>query len=256
MRLGILIIGSLYWDRSRVRCRWRQARLSCTGEHRVRVPIRYGKKSSSRGNTFTMVFAKSCSEHTKLGIGIVVPTRAECCEPGHLLEEAEHLWAAERNVDEISGICLDWGKVCILKNPGAKPAESILQAWQTRIAAVGNAYTALPTAKGEDPVLDAATGLALFDWPIDDVTNKPLLGFDLLLMTVTEPTLKDGQYPTAKEIADAWRADGSDNVLYFHNNRHYGIRTFEDDQIRAILRGEPPNPALQPTAPVTTKRRG
>ena len=102
MRLGILIIGSLYWDPSRVRCRWRQNRLSCTSEHKVRVPIRYGKRAAkNRGNTYTMVFAKSCSEDAKLGIGIVVPARAECCEPEHLLEEAEHLWAAERNCEEI-----------------------------------------------------------------------------------------------------------------------------------------------------------
>ncbi len=247
MRLGILIIGSLYWDPSRVRCHWRQNRLNCTEQHRVRVPIRYGRKSKERGDTFTMVFARSCSEDAKLGNGLVVPARAECCEPEHLLEEAEHLWAAERNCDEISGICKDWGKVCILENRGAKLLKPILQAWQSRIEAVGNAYTALPTAQGENPVLDASTGRALFDWPTDTVTKKPLLGFDLLLMTANAPTLNDGQYPTAKEIADAWRADARDNVQYFHSNRYYGMTTFQDEEILAALRG-PPNHALKPTA--------
>lgn len=183
-----------------------------------------------------MVFAKSCSEDAKLGTGLVVPTRAESCEPGHLIEEAEHLWAAERDSEEISGICADWGEVCILENPKAKASERILKAWQSRIEAAGNAYTALPTARGEDPVLDAATGRALCDWPTDMVTKQPLLGFDLLLMTATKPTLNDCQYPTAREIADAWRADDRDNVQYFHNNRHYGITTFEDGQILAALR--------------------
>lgn len=84
MRLGILIIGSLYWDPSRVRCRWRQSRLSCTEERRVMVPIRYGKKSKKRGDTYTMVFARSCSGAATLGTGLVVPARAECCEPEHL----------------------------------------------------------------------------------------------------------------------------------------------------------------------------
>lgn len=235
MRIGILTIGSLYWDRSPARCRWRQARLACSEEWRVKVPIRYGRRSPSRGNTFTMVFSKSCAEEAKLGTGVVVPARAECCVPEHLLEEAEHLWAAERNAEKKSDICACWGKVCILKNPEAKPAEPILQAWQTHITAIGDRYTALPAAKDEDAVLDAATGLALFDWPIDATTNQPLVGFDLLLMTATKPTLNAGQYPTAKEIADAWRDDPNDNVQYFHNNRHFGIKTFEDDQIRAVL---------------------
>lgn len=240
MRLGILIVGSLYWDRSRVRCRWRQGRLSCADEHpvRVRVPIRYGRKACRRGDTFTMVFAKSCSDDAKLGVGLVVPARAECCEPGHLLEEAEYLWAAERDREEISGIYSKWGKVCILENRDAKLSEPILQAWQSRIEALSEAYTALSTAQGEGPVLDASTGRALFDWPTDAVTKQPLLGFDLLLMTATEPTLNDGQYPTPKEIADAWKAPGAgDNVLYFHNNRHHGITTFQDEQILAALRG-------------------
>ncbi len=237
MHLGILIIGSLYWDRSRVRCRWRQNRLGCTGDHGVRVPIRYGRRSSKRGNTFTMVFARSCSEDEKLGTGLVIPTRAECCEPEHLVDEAEHLWAAERDSEDVSGICAGWGKVCVLKNPQGKASEEFLKAWRARITAAGNAYTSVSTAEREEPVLDATTGDALFNWPTDNETKQPLLDFDLLLMTTTAPTLKKRQYPTAKEIADAWRADQSDNVRYFHNNRHHGITTFEDEQIVAVLRG-------------------
>jgi len=237
MRLGILIVGSLYWDRSAVRCGWRRSRLSCADEHRVKVPIRYGRKSNRWGKTFTMVFAKSCSEEAKLGVGLVVPARAECCEPGHLLEEAEYLWAAERDSEEICDICERWGKVCILENPEAKRSEPALRAWQARIEALGATYSALRTADGEGPVVDASTGRALFDWPRDAVTNQPLLGFDILLMTATEPTLTSGRYPTARNIADAWKQDCHDHVRYFHNNRHYGITTFQDEQILAALRG-------------------
>ncbi len=152
-----------------------------------------------------------------------------------------------RDSDQRSGICGKWGKVCILENPRAKTSEPILGAWQSRITAAGDDYTALSTADGEDPVLDAATGRALFDWPIDTATKQPLLGFDLLLMTATEPTLIHRRYPTPIEIANAWRADDRDNVLYFHNNRHYGIKTFWDEQIRAALQ-VPPNHALEPSA--------
>jgi hypothetical protein len=184
-----------------------------------------------------MVFAKSCSEEAKLGVGVVVPARAECSEPAHLLEEAEYLWAAEQDSEEISGICADWGKVCILENPDARLSEPTLQAWGARVRALGTSYSALPTARGEDPALDASTGRALFDWPRDAVTNQPLLGFDLLLMTATEPTLTSGRYPTAKKIADAWKKDPGGHVQYFYNNRHYGITTFQDGQILAALGG-------------------
>ena len=109
-------------------------------------------------------------------------------------------------------------------------------AWRSRIEAAGKAYALLPTAKDEGPVLNAATGRALFDWPTDNKTKQPLLGFDLLLMTATRPDLKESQYPTATEVADAWKADKFDNVNYFFNNRHYGITTFEDEQILTALR--------------------
>src|SRR5829696_4428048 len=111
MRVGILIVGSLYWDRSRVRSRWREARLDCTGELKVRVPIRYGKIANGRGNTYTMVFAQSCAEQSKLGTAIVVPARGACCEPSHLVEEVDQLWAAELNSESASGFYRDWGKV-------------------------------------------------------------------------------------------------------------------------------------------------
>jgi len=195
-----------------------------------------------------MVFARSCSGAATLGTGLVVPARAECCEPEHLFEEAEHLWGAEQDSEEMSGLCADWGRVSILKNPEVDARDRILQAWQTRIRLLGTAYTALPTANGEDPVLDAATGLALFDWPKDIATKQGLLGFDLLLMTATRPTLDAGQYPTAEKIAETWRADTHNNVLYFHNNRHHGITTFEDDRIQALLCGEPSNPEFQNTS--------
>ena len=236
MKVGVLIVGSLYWDPSRVRCRWREARLDCTGERKVRVPIRYGKLASTRGNTYTMVFAKSCAEESKLGTAIVVPARAACCEPAHLIEEAEHLWAAERNSESISGFWGDWGKVCVLENPGGTISVPVIDAWKARIKDAATEYSSLPTATGEEPVLDASAGRALFQWPADVATKQQLVGFDLLLMTATRPNLSNSRYPTAKSIAKAWRDDEFRNVNYFFNNQHYGIKTFEDAEILAALR--------------------
>ena len=248
MRLGIVIIGSLYWDPSRVRCRWRQERLNYSKACPVVVPIRYGKQSTKRGGTYTMVFSRSCSESETLGTGLVVPARAECCEPVHFIEEAEHLWAAERDVETISGICADWGNVCVLKNPQVDPQDRILLAWERRVGGLAGDYRVLPSANDEASVFDARTGLASFDWPKDLASKRDLSGFDLLLMTANKPTLANGRYPTASEIAGAWKADKGGHVMYFWNNRRYGITTFEDAQIQASLSGDPPNKDLQPTA--------
>ena len=235
MRLGILIIGSLFWDPSRPRCRWRQARVGCQGLRQVRVPIRYGRKSETRGDTYTMVFASSCSVRERLGTGLVVPARAQCCEPEHLIEEAEHLWAAERDTDAVGGICGEWGKVMIKAGPTLDPENPMLQGWQARIGACGAAYTGLPTAESELPILDPSTGMASLDWPTDVETGAALSGFDLLLMTATKPTLVDAQYPTPKQIAEAWHLDSKGHVVYFHNNRHHGITTFQDAELQELL---------------------
>lgn len=146
---------------------------------------------------------------------------------------------------KISDISSGWGKVCILKSPKLNTQDRILKAWLGRIGKLTGKYTALPAAVGEDPVLDAATGLALFDWPKDAETKKDLQDLDLLLMTANEPTLNAGKYPTPNQIGSAWRTDNGNNVVYFYNNLHHGITTFEDDAIQAILGGDPPNIGLK-----------
>lgn len=248
MKVGVLIIGSLYWDPSHIRCRWREARLDCTGERKVRVPIRYGKIAKTRGNTYTMVFAMSCTEDSKLGTAIVVPARAACCEPAHLVEEAELLWAGERNLESVCGFYANWGKVCVLENPNGTISAPVLDAWTSRVKSAGKEYSSLPTATGEGAVLDPSGGRALFQWPTDDDTKQPLAGFDLLLMTATKPDFLSSQYPTPKDIAKAWRDDKFRNVNYFFNNYHYGIKTFQDAEIIAALCEAPPNTRLQRTA--------
>ena len=57
---GILIIGSLLWDRDEIRQQWRDERLDCNQSELVSAPIRYGRRSGERrGHTYTMVFSRS-----------------------------------------------------------------------------------------------------------------------------------------------------------------------------------------------------
>ena len=66
LKLGILIVGSLIWDSSDVRGKWRAKRLNVTSRTLVSVPIRYGRRSRSRGDSYTMVFSHSLLEATSV----------------------------------------------------------------------------------------------------------------------------------------------------------------------------------------------
>ena len=253
MRIGILIVGSLHWDGSPTRCQWRRDRLEGGGQQMVRVPIRYGRRSTSRGNTFTMVFARSCASAEKLGTGLVVPARAKCRAPEQLVEEAEWLWAAERKSLSRAGIAQNWGRVCLLHPPGRPLPEQFQHAWSEAVRAAGIHFRQIPAAIGEQQLIDLASGVAQLGWPTDAESTEALGGFDLLLLTATEPTLtKSTDYPSAQEVAEAWRADPNGHVSYFYNNRQNGITTFEDDEIQRVLRGEPPNVAREPLTQVRT----
>src|SRR5690554_4953001 len=91
MRAGVLVVGSLWWDTQQHRIQWRRDRLLTDDSIRVRVPLRYGRRSRSRGNTFTMVM----SEGREDGQALIVPCRNELATFDGLRSEAEQLWAAE-----------------------------------------------------------------------------------------------------------------------------------------------------------------
>ena len=57
IKIGVLMIGSLYWSMRRRRERWRRKRLDMAAMQHVRVPIRYGRRSSGWNCSFTMVFS-------------------------------------------------------------------------------------------------------------------------------------------------------------------------------------------------------
>src|ERR1700730_13031171 len=57
LEAGILIIGSLLWDKDRQQ--WRDERLDRNESEVVSAPIRYGRRSGKRrGHTYTMVFSR------------------------------------------------------------------------------------------------------------------------------------------------------------------------------------------------------
>lgn len=98
--IGILTIGSLYWDEQAVRTRWRRERLDLNAPRSVRAPIRYGRRSQTREKSYTMVFSEALNrDKAKLGWAIFVPCKRSVQKVEQLVEEAQILWTAERNSD-------------------------------------------------------------------------------------------------------------------------------------------------------------
>lgn len=229
LNVGILTIGSLYWDEGR-RKDWRAARLSGETEYTVTAPIRYGRKS--RGGTYTTVFSASAP----MGTAKVLCCKNPITSADQLIAEAEFLWMAERLSDRANHkISAAWGCVALLVNPAAAIPKSVISGWDRHVRQAQD-YGRVPQGPGEEPLV-GDNGLLQLSWPTLAGQNAPV-PVDLLLATVTHPTLEgDTQaYATAETIAAGWGADTTDEIRYFRNNRTHSIRTFQDEAILAELR--------------------
>jgi hypothetical protein len=94
------------------------------------VPIRYGRKSESRGNTYTMVYSTSWA----LGQAKAIRCRNVLSSIEDLILEAEQLWVAERSALTSNGrISATWGAVALLARPGAAIPKHLLDGWANRV---------------------------------------------------------------------------------------------------------------------------
>lgn len=230
LNAGVLIIGSLCWDDIPIREAWRRSRLRRDLEFDVRVPIRYGRKSSKRGNTYTMVFSPQCV----LGQAKVVACRNTLASVDDLVNEAEELWAAESiTTCPKKKIAASWGCVTLLTRPTANIPQPFLDGWAKRTQQE-ECYGAPPSSAIEVIV---NRGLLNIAWPILVADGRPV-PLDLLFATATQPTLVGSPptYPDAMTIAEAWKHGHEDSVKYFLSNRKHGIYTFQDYAITEFLR--------------------
>jgi hypothetical protein len=135
LNVGVLIIGSLLWDSKKERRAWRKDRLSMESSRAVTVPIRYGRRSTSRGNTYTMVLSRSCYQAVcGTGHAKVVSCSRGVSSPQDLFSEAECLWRAEKPDADSGRISATWGCVALLCNPKRRIPDDLLKAWATRVA--------------------------------------------------------------------------------------------------------------------------
>lgn len=228
MKIGVLVIGSLHWDDSPPRPRWRRERLDWHEQEKVRVPIRYGRQSRSRGHSYTMVFSPSLAAD-RFGTAIAIPFN--CSD---LTEEAEWLWAAEAlsPAGPTGRISASWGCVALCENPDRHISGRMRDGWKHRVEREPG-YGRLIRADGEDDVVDTS-GFLKIGWPRTDA-DAPL-EWNALRATANSPSVANGSYPSVTSVADGWGTrNGRKYVSYFWNNKTHGISTFQDEEIACRL---------------------
>ncbi len=239
VKIGVLIVGSLYWDLESPRPRWRAERLDCAHQEHVRVPIRYGRRSTKRGYSYTMVVSPALGAD-ELGTAIAVPYHS--C---NLVEEAEELWAAEDNSNNAptGRISAGFGCVALLENPDLLLSDELRKAWTGRVEREEDYKTPIRMDGEDRDVVDPRSGFLTIDWP--RTVAGPPLGWSALLVTATSPRgpqRSSRRHPSPREIADAWNipedrdSRSRRTVDYFWKNRENGITTHQDPEIQAQLR--------------------
>jgi hypothetical protein len=221
-----LIIGSLFWDdgQDEMRKTWRAERLLINEAIDVAAPIRYGRKSSSRGDTYTMVLSMKAPN----GRAKLVPCTKLITNSNDLLEEAVRLWQAESQTASNSALSASWGCVGLKMRDDVVCPDDIPTKW-AQVAKDNQAHFNIRHAHDELPLLDNS-GVLQVAWPTK-ADGKPLTEIDALLVSVNQPTLTaKNEYADPYDIARAWlKCPEHDN--YFYKNSEHGIKTFEDDAI-------------------------
>jgi hypothetical protein len=218
LSVGVLIIGSLYWDTTGGRVRWRAERLEKDREWLVKAPIRYGRFADQRG-TYTMVFSSLPDD--QLGHAKVVQCRKTVSTLRDLVEEAEWLWAAESKSPRNRNISSGWGCVALLCHPERRIPLDFLEGWARHVAANSGADSAR---------LVNDRGILQISWPVL-VDGSGLNPLDLLLATSNSPKPLPPPDPAVEAIACGFRAKDE----YFRENRRNGIQTFQDDDIIRVM---------------------
>ena len=234
---AVLVIGSLFWENGEnsankelgeLRERWRNDYLDISKAFKIQCPIRYGRKSKSRKNTFTMVFSNNTPA---FGTGYLIPFKdtISADDDFKLLYEQAILLARSEGISKQTQErdFTTWGMVALklttrLRENKEDTYNEIHSSWAAKHAKLesNNYRISMP----EEPCVTSG-GFANFEILFDDTS------IDYILCTPVAP--EQIYYPTAQEIAQAMITSGY--YTYFIENQKAGINTFQDVEIRSYL---------------------
>jgi hypothetical protein len=231
MKGAVLIIGSLLWEtnenavkneQGKLREKWRET-LDIGKKIPLKVPIRYGRKSTSRKCTYTMIFSNS---QKVLGTAFIVPYLKEITSFEELKQQAIQLAEAEgistrRNPNRL--IAKSWGAVGIVFNNNSKNiTNEIKDLWHNEFKEFDNTGYGLD---GEE-VSIKENGELNFQIEIPD-------SIDYVFATPVKPNVS--KYPTVERIAEAIIESNPRYDTYLKENYNNGIRTEGDEEIINLL---------------------
>ena len=220
---GVLIIGSLIWDGNPIRENWRNNFLDVSKIKVIPLPIRYGRISPSRKNTYTMVLSTECLSNGQIGKGLLVPLKLESYPS--INQHCEELIKAEKNNSKTpTRYNHGFFAIALLVNPNTENIE-VKQVQENWSSYFGNGFNNEQYKVGSEEPVITENGFLNIPW-INDFDE-----YDFIICTVIKP--EQDEYPNTKKISDAIK--NNQYYEYLYKNIENRITTFQDNKIKSKL---------------------
>ena len=229
MKGAVIVIGSLLWENKEnalnkkqglIRTEWRKS-LDLDNKISIKVPIRYGRKSSSKRCTYTMVFSNSVET---IGKAYLIPFKETSKDFATLREQAMRLSIAEGiSTDKYPNrLKASWGSVAMSFNRN-KDFSELKKQWHSEFKEFDNDGYRIGTEKPSITL----KGELNFEINLPD-------DIDYVLATPVKPELNE--YPNIEKIADAIIESKPRYETYAKENFKNGIRVENDEKLIQLIK--------------------
>jgi hypothetical protein len=247
---GVIIIGSLRWENesnaiqddeskalAKKRENWRNTYLDLdpNKKENPQLPICYGRCSSSRKCTYTMVFSSLAMNNQSFGLAIPYKSEIDFSNYLHFERQARILADVEgisKNND--NRLRKSWGCIGIYINPNSPHSAIIHNHWDN-LRMTDNEYSNKLASNYSFRNLHGDNSLLESNYQLKQVVHINTK-IDFLFFTYIKPEHRNkavGRYPTPQEIAEEINRSGY--KTYFEENKKSGITTFEDNDIDNLI---------------------
>ena len=244
----MIIIGSLFWETennaindadskslAKKREEWRETYLNLNAKKIHNLPIRYGRTSSSRKCTYTMVFSSLALNENSFGIIVPYKNEIDFSNYLHFERQAKILADVEGISKGENRLRKSWGCIGIYINPNSNHSEFIKKHWDN-LKMTDREYSTKFAKHYRFSDLTEDISLLKDDYSLTDEV-KIDTEIDFLFLTYIRAKHRNeniNNYPTPKEIAE--EINRSDYKTYFEENINNQITTFQDEDIKTFLK--------------------